>query len=193
MTSRFVWAVTVPLALVGSEIGHTLANVLFGSPAGKGGELFGGGFGALAPIAAVTAAVAVVALVGRALGAGGRAGHSVSALPIALLAPLAFVLQEHAELLLGHDYALLAPERAHAFLPGLALQLPFALAAFAAARGLLRLADGAQALLAWLRSPHAVACLHPPAFARAAGRIPRAARIGTRRGRAPPVQACLTA
>jgi hypothetical protein len=186
VSSRFVWAVTVPLALVGSQIGHTLANVLYGSPAGQGGELFGGGFGGLAPVAA---AVAVVAVAGRAVGAGGRASHSVSALPIALLAPLAFVLQEHAELLLDRNYALLAPERAHAFLPGLALQLPFALASFAVARALLRLADGARALLALLRAPHGVALVHPPAYLRAPALVPRPARIGARRGRAPPVRA----
>jgi hypothetical protein len=189
VSSRFVWAVTVPLALVGSQIGHTLANVLYGSPAGKGGELFGGGFGGLAPVAAVAAAVAVAAVAGRAVGAGGRASHSVSALPIALLAPLAFVLQEHAELLLDRNYALLAPERAHAFLPGLALQLPFALASFAVARALLRLADGARALLALLRAPHGVALVHPPAYLRVPALVPRPARIGARRGRAPPVRA----
>jgi len=95
------------------------------------------------PIAlALAGAVALVALaVTAADAARGRTARGLPAAAFALLPPLAFALQELLELSLHTGtfawQALLAPT----FLPGLLLQLPFALAAYVAARLLLRAAE----------------------------------------------------
>jgi hypothetical protein len=68
-------------------------------------------------------------------------------LPFALLAPAAFVVQEHLETLLHTGAAPFGTALQPTFLPGLLLQIPFALAGYAIARALVRLADGVRALI----------------------------------------------
>ena len=187
MRSRLLWSVTLPLAFAGSEAGHVAANLLYGAPAGGAGELFQAvGRETLAPVVALVAAALVAALVGRAAGRWGQASRTVSALPFACLGPLVFVAQEHAELLLRHETALLAPERAPVFLPGLLLQIPFSLLAFLVARALLRLADRACSLLVASRPPAPLAVTLPLRVPVGASHPLRPVRDRAHPGRAPP-------
>jgi hypothetical protein len=115
------WLVSLPFMAAGCLAAHSLAyHLTSASDAGHGYLTF-------APlIVGLLAAVAVVGVL--------RRGRSRSPLWFAALPPLAFVVQEHAERL-----ELVATEPA--FLVGLLLQLPFALAALVAARAFVGLAD----------------------------------------------------
>ncbi|HYX86719.1 MAG TPA: hypothetical protein VE777_17245 [Gaiellales bacterium] len=148
---RIAWLVVLPLALLGSEAAHAAADALFGSPAGDRGELFdGAGPGAAAVPALIALAVAavVLGLAGRVAGVWPATRcRAVARTPFAVLAPLAFVLQEHLELLLHTGRVPVGAALEPSFLPGLALQLPFALAGYVIARALLRLADGVRGLV----------------------------------------------
>jgi hypothetical protein len=186
LRSRLAGLITLPLALVWCEMGHALANLACGSPT-ETHELFEGfGRGLIAPLSALAAVAVLVALATRAAGVWASPHRNVSALPFALLAPLVFVVQEHLELLLEHHHALLGAERAPAFGLGLALQVPFALAAFLIARGLIRLADGVRALIARRRPPVRLAPW--PLVAAVPQPVRRHAllRGASRSGRAPP-------
>lgn len=140
------WLLTVPLAVGASQLAHEASYRIVGG--GGGGDRArllgetGHGYFALAPallglgLALVTTAFALE--VARSARRGG--GDRVSHWPFALFAPLAFAFQEHCERLF-HDAAIpwtafLEPT----FALGLALQLPFALAAYVLARLLVRAA-----------------------------------------------------
>jgi len=137
------WAITLPLVLGGTEAAHTLAYRLV-YPQTHVRVLLATGHAYLAwlPLAlALAGALAVAALAAAATDA--ARGRPVGALPawaFALLPALFFALQELLELSLRTGTfgwrAVLAPT----FLPGLALQLPLALAAYLAAAVLLRTA-----------------------------------------------------
>jgi hypothetical protein len=115
------WLVSLPFMATGCLAAHSLAYHLVSSPAERHGYL------AFAPLFfGLLGALALVGVV--------RRGRTRSPLAFAALPPLAFVVQEHAERL-----QLVVTEPA--FLVGLALQLPFALAALVAARAFLGLAD----------------------------------------------------
>jgi hypothetical protein len=155
MRRRLTWLVILPLALTGGVCGHAVVNVLLGAPFGPESELFvPGGLGAeLVPaLLALAGAVLLLVLCGRILGLGGLSRTGVSALPFACLTPLVFVLQEHLEAAL-HGGGVLGVALEPMFVPGLAVQFPFALAAYLIARGLLRLADGVRRMLAAARPP----------------------------------------
>jgi hypothetical protein len=115
------WLVTLPFMAAGCLAAHSLAYHLVSTPAERHGYL------AFAPLfLGLLGAMAVVGVV--------RRGRRPSPLAFAALPPLAFVVQEHAERL-----QLVVTEPA--FLVGLLLQLPFALAALVAARAFVGLAD----------------------------------------------------
>ena len=184
MRSKLAWLIVLPLSLIGCELSHALANVLCGSPT-ETHELFQGyGKGLVLPLSALAAVAVAVALCLRV--ASRRPGRDPGALPFALIAPLVFVVQEHAELLLEHHDAILGAEHAPAFAVGLALQAPFALAAYLIARALVRLADRVRALAERRRPALRLWALEP--------RVPRCARLlpctpprgASRSGRAPP-------
>ncbi len=154
-----VWLITLPLAIVGSQVAHAAGYRL----ATGEGELAhalassGHGYLAYAPLAlAVCAAFVVIALARElicALG-GDETASRPSALVFSVLAPAIFVAQEHFERL-AHDGAFptsLLVEKT--FVLGLALQVPFALVAYALARILLRATRAVARLLA---SPRVVA------------------------------------
>ncbi len=155
-----VWLLTLPLAVVGSQVAHSLAYRL-ASGDDVSHELASTGHAYLdhAPLAlGVCAALVVLALARELVGV--VRGHArvtgPSALTFAVLAPAIFVGQEHFERL-AHQGALptsLLVEKT--FLLGLALQLPFALAAYGLARLLLRATRAVARLLA---SPR-IAVLH---------------------------------
>ena len=147
---RLAWLVTVPIAVVGGESAHALANIVFGAPGGGRAELFQGGpgAGALPLLASLVVAAILAGLAGRATGAWSTSHPAAARLPFALLAPALYVVQEHAETVLRTGAAPLGTLLEPTFLPGLLLQIPFALAAYAIARALVRLADGVRALVA---------------------------------------------
>jgi hypothetical protein len=140
------WGLALPLALVGSQAAHALAYTLVYPEAGtRTLILFATGhayldwlpvvFAGGAAAAAVSFAVAVIDA------ARGRPARHVPAWAFALVPPAGFLLQELLELSLHTGTfgwrAIFAPT----FLPGFLLQLPFALAAWVAARLLLRAAE----------------------------------------------------
>jgi hypothetical protein len=184
-----VWFVTLPIALTGSELGHAVANLLLGSPTGTGGELFasgGPGAGLVPWVAAAATAVVGLALANRALGTW-TSRRTVSALPFACLAPSFFVIQEHLELFLHTGGLPLGAVSEPTFLPGLALQLPIALAAYLVARGLLRVADATQRLLT-LRPGPLLPGRPGPSLGRPVDERPLdPCRASRHSGRAPPV------
>jgi hypothetical protein len=133
------------MSLVGIELAHALVNAIVGSPTGSHGELFeaGGPAAGLTPVLTATAlALVLLALVARIAGAWPAAPLArVSPLPYALLAPAGFIVQEHVETFLHRGGLPLGTVLEPTFLPGLAVQLPFAVAAYLVARLLLRVAD----------------------------------------------------
>lgn len=150
---------TLPIAVVGSEAAHTMANTVFGSPAGTSGELLeGSGPGAhLVPaLLAVALASVLLGLAARVAGAW-SVGRRSGAAPVAfaLLPPAIYVFQEHLELLLQGGGIPFAAVVQPTFLPGLLAQLPFALAAYAVARALIGLADRVRRLIRGRRPVYA--------------------------------------
>jgi len=145
---RLAWLVTLPIAVVGCESAHALANVAFGAPGGGRAELFQGGpgAGALPLVAALAVAAVLAGLTSRATGAWSTS-PAAARLPFALLAPALYIVQEHVETVLRTGAAPVGTVIEPTFLPGLLLQIPFAIAAYAVARALVRLADGVRALV----------------------------------------------
>jgi hypothetical protein len=140
------WGLALPLALVGSQAAHAVAYALVYPQAGtRALTLFATGHAYLGYVPLLLAgagAAAAVALAVTALDAAvGRPVRDVPAWAFALVPPAGFAIQELLELSLHTGTlgwrAVLAPT----FLPGLLLQLPFALAAYVAARLLLRAAE----------------------------------------------------
>lgn len=180
---------TVPIALVGVEAGHALANAAFGSPEGPG-EIFAStvsGSKLVPPLVAVALGALLLGVAGSVTGHRRHSGRSRSVvLPFACLPPLAFVLLEAVEGA-AHTGAIpwdsaLEPT----FLVGLALQLPFALAGYLLARALLQLSDGLRSLIVGrqaLRARGLPRALRPPPHDEAPhGRCRTTATLG----RAPP-------
>jgi hypothetical protein len=115
------WLVSIPFMAAGCLAAHSLAYHLVSAREERHGYL------AFAPL--------FLGLLGALAIAGAfRRTRTRSPLVFAALPPLAFVVQEHVERL---ELVVTEP----AFLVGLALQLPFALAALVAARAFLGLAD----------------------------------------------------
>ncbi len=168
MRRRLTWGLALPLVVAGSQAAHALAYALVYPQARiRGLHLASTGHGYLSwlPLAlALAGAVALVSLLSAAADAARmRPARHVPALAFAFLPPAAFALQEVLELSLhtGHFgwRAVLAPT----FVPGLALQLPFGLAAYLLARLLLRAAERIGVALA--RPPRAAAVEDPRWFA----------------------------
>jgi hypothetical protein len=140
------WLLSVPLMVAGSQVAHTFAyRLVYPEAQVRLRDLVQTGHGYLshAPfVAGVGGAIELVAFVWILVSAvrGRRASRVPPPWAFALLPPLAFVLQEVLErwLLVGSFpwWAFLQPT----FAVGLALQLPFALLAYVAARLLVRAA-----------------------------------------------------
>jgi hypothetical protein len=149
------WLLTVPLAVVGSQVAHALAyRLVTPDEALRAHELAvtGHAYLAYAPLVLAVCGALVLVALGAELGqlVTGRAGATQrpSAVTFAALAPAIFVCQEHFERLV-HDGgfpwdAAVQP----AFVVGLLLQLPFAAAAYVLARLLLRAVGSLGRLLA---------------------------------------------
>ena len=175
MRQRLAWGVALPLALAGTQAAHALAYALVYPEASVRGTALattGHAYFAWLPFVLGGGAACALLSLGAAVvaTARGRSPHVAPAWVFGLLAPTVFVLQEIIELSLHLGTvgwrAVLAPT----FLPGLALQLPFALAAYLVARALLRVATALGRALAvprplWVA---AVYGLRPSALLRAA-------------------------
>ena len=169
MRRGLAWALTLPLVLLGTQAAHALAYELV-YPQAHVRILLATGHGYLRYLPLVLAlagAVALAALCVAAVDAArGRPARKLPAWAFALLPPAMFLAQEVLELSLRTGTfgwrALFAPT----FIPGLALQLPIALAAYIAARLLLRTAERVGLALAQPRAVRLVVqLLAPPAAA----------------------------
>ena len=144
MKGVLAWMLTAPLALVSSQLAHDAAYLGAEPDDDKRSHLLEStGHGYLAEVAKPTALIAtavcllaVAAYYGYAL-RGGRIAR-VPAAPFALVPVAAFLFQEHLERLLHDGHFPLGLLLESPILLGLALQLPFALLAYATAWVLLR-------------------------------------------------------
>ena len=182
------WGLALPLALVGSQAAHAFAySLVYPQADTRALTLFATGhayLGWLPVVFAGAGAAAAVSLAVTALDAArGRRARHAPAWAFGLVPPAGFVLQELLELSLHTGTfgwrAILAPT----FLPGLLLQLPFGLAAYVAARLLLRAAEHVgRAFAPSLRAPEHVELVLAPAPPMLLVRIVAASR----NSRAPP-------
>ena len=136
-----VWLLSLPVVAVGWLGGHAVAYVLV-APDGHHRSLLlsesGHGYLGAAPV--VLACAATLAVAGLALaiheGIRGESRARVPVWPLALVPPLGFIVQEHLERLIELNAFPFGAGLEPTFLVGLALQLPFALAAVTLARAL---------------------------------------------------------
>jgi hypothetical protein len=149
-----VWLLTLPLAIIGSQLAHALAyRLVTPNESERAHELAASGHAYLAYAPAVLglcSVLVVVALAGelrRLVGDRQRWPSSPSPSSFALLAPAIFFCQEHFERLLHNGAfpwdAMLQPP----LLVGLLFQLPFAFATYLVARLLLRVVRTLSRLL----------------------------------------------
>ena len=153
MRRVLAWLVALPVLLAGSQAAHVLAyRWVYPEAHVRVRALVSTGHGYmndLPLVLGVTGAVASVSLLLSAVDAArGRPARALPAWAFALLPPLAFALQELLERSLHLGTFAWQTVLAPTFVPGLALQLPFALLAYAAARLLLRAAERAGRALA---------------------------------------------
>lgn len=133
MRRRVSLLISIPVAAAGSLLAHQVAYSLRSSSESAQARLLATtGHGYLRHVSlflGVLAAVAIVGLVREAVvhwrGVGGRA----RLWPIALVSPLAYIVQEHLERLLHGDGFPWHLATRPSFLLGVALQIPFALLA----------------------------------------------------------------
>jgi len=188
MRRRLAWLVTVPLLLAGSQAAHVLAYRWVYPEAHVRLRMLlatGHAYMSRLPLALGGAgAVALVALTAAALDAArGRPVRDLPAWAFAFLPPVAFALQEFLELSLHLGRPAWQVVAAPTFVPGLALQLPFALLAYLAARLLLRTAELVGRALA---APRLESVL-PLVPARPSGAPGGAPPAGRRTSRGPPL------
>jgi hypothetical protein len=187
MRRGLAWLFALPLMLAGSQAAHVLAyRWVYPSSDVRLHALFVTGHGYLDRLPFVLAAGGAVALVALVFAATDAArGRHVERLPaaaFALLPPVAFVLQEVLERSVHSGTFVWQAVEAPTFLPGLVLQLPFAVAAYLVARLLLRAAEQAgRALAAPSRRPvFTITPQRPPKPVSACRRSPLAHRLAQR-------------
>ena len=134
MRRGLTWLVSLPLVLAATETGHVLAyRLAYPDAHVRLRALLATGHGYLryAPCAAACAAAVLLAslLVAVADTVRGRPPRALPPWAFALLPALTFVLQEHVERWLQLGVFPWFTVRGPTFLPGLALQVPFGLAA----------------------------------------------------------------
>jgi hypothetical protein len=153
MRRGLTWLVAVPLLVAGSQAAHALTYRLIypGTPIRVHAlSVTGHGYLDRLPLAlGVALSIALVGLLVAVLDTSrGRQLRGLPAWAFGALAPLAFALQEILELSLHTGTFAWHAVAAPTFLPGVALQLPFSLLAWLAARLLLRAAVRAGRALA---------------------------------------------
>jgi hypothetical protein len=183
------WLLSVPLMVAGVEGAHWLVyRVVYPDAYTRSQVLAASGHGYLndAPtFFAIAGALGLCLWLARALSRPGRFGSDgqVSLMPFLLLAPLAFCLQECVEQLFvgGSPFAAVFEPT---FLPGVLLQVPFAIVAFFIARWLLRVADRVRSIL----GGGPLVWVHEPALWFAVADLPRVTSLARGYGeRGPPV------
>jgi hypothetical protein len=148
------WCLTVPLAVVGSQAAHWLAYRLAvpnGEERARVMASTGHSYLAWAPaVVAVCTVLAACAFVGqvRALTRGRRGAAAPAPWMLASLGPTIFCFQEWFERLASEDSLSWNAVTERTFIFGLLLQFPVAMAAYAAARLILRAATRVASLLA---------------------------------------------
>jgi hypothetical protein len=149
MSTRFALLLSLPVAIAGSLAAHAVAYLIAVPDSHERATLLertGHGYLAHLPVLA-GAGLALALAAGVSHAARGRPGARPSPWVFALLPPLAFVLQEHLERLPSGGALLLETALDPTFVIGLALQLPFALLAYALVGVLLRAAEALGLLL----------------------------------------------
>lgn len=126
------WLLTLPLVAAGVLAGHAAAYRLTGTPLGDTHDY-------LEHVPQLALVLAALGLSGLALQ---QRGGGRSSTPFAVVALVAFAVQEHAERLAHGEPALLVADRT--FLVGLALQIPVALACLAVGRRVVKVVAGAR-------------------------------------------------
>lgn len=175
-----VWLVTLPLAVAGTQLAHAFAYRVVSPDAGeRAHELSATGHAYLAylplmlAVGTVLVVLALAVEIRHIVGAPGRSGLRPSAWGFAALAPAIFTCQEHFERLVQDGVVPWGAALAPSFVAGLLLQLPFALAAYALARLLLRVARSLARLLARRPRPRRVGVAVPrPVVCVAIPRVP---------------------
>jgi hypothetical protein len=192
MRRGLAWLSALPLVLAGSQVAHVFAyRWVYPSSQVRLQALLSTGHGYMDRLPLVFGGAAAVTLVSLLVGildaARGRSPRSLPAWSFALLPIVAFTLQEVLERSLHTGTFLWQAVEAPTFLPGLLLQVPFAVAAYLLARLLLRTANAvgrllnARPALVRLRRPSRVVRRPLPS------RLPRLAPLaGAAAGRAPP-------
>lgn len=135
--------VTAPIVLLGSVAAHQLAYLLADPAAApRARRLAETGHGYLAHVPLMAIACGTVVAIGCLLALraelAGPGAVRARAWPYALAAPAGFAIQEHAERLAATGHVPFGAVLEPTFLPGLAMQLPFALLAWAVAWLVLR-------------------------------------------------------
>lgn len=182
--------IAAPIAVMGSLLAHQVDYAIQApSSVARAMLLASTGHGYLRHLPMILAACLATGFVGAVVEplVRKRVGGGVTSWPMALVAPLAFAIQEHLERLI-HDGAFPAHLVTQpTFLMGVALQIPFALLAWGVARTIMLATR--RAVLALQGRPRAVGTrprslpFHPP-FVDRRRRAPLATRLA---GRAPPL------
>ncbi|HWX09488.1 MAG TPA: hypothetical protein VNY33_05890 [Gaiellaceae bacterium] len=168
MRRSVTWLVALPLLLAGTQAGHLFAyRIVYPGAQIRARVLLDTGHGYLGRlplVLGVAGGIALVSLLVAALDASrGRGSRTLPPWAFGLLAPTVFALQEYLERSLHAGTFAWHAAAAPTFLPGLVVQLPFALLAWLAARLLLRAAVHAGRAFAPQRPPRFVALLPSPA------------------------------
>ncbi len=192
MRRALAWLFALPLVLAASQVAHVLAyRWVYPSSRVRLHALLSTGHGymdQLPLVLGIGAAIAAVSLVAAVVDAAhGRSLHRLPAWAFALLPVLTFVVQEILERSLHTGTFVWQAIESPTFLPGLLLQLPFAVIAFLVARLLLRTATAVGQLVGGrgvrvTRRPSALVSL--PVSLRLPRLVPLA---GSAAGRAPPL------
>jgi hypothetical protein len=192
MRRSLAWLSALPLIVAGSQVAHVFAyRWVYPSSQVRLQALLATGHGymdQLPLVFGIGAAVASLSLLAAVLETTrGRPLRGLPAWAFALLPLLTFVAQEILERSLHSGTLVWQAVESPTFLPGLVLQLPFALIAYLTARLLLRTAAAVGQVLRRLRVPpvgRGAAAVRPPVGVS----LPRLAPLaGSAAGRAPPL------
>ena len=201
MRRSLAWLVAVPLIIAGSQAAHVLtyrwvypvAHVRLHELVASGHDYM-----SLMPLVlGIAGAVTALSLALSAVDAArGRTQRALPAWAFALLPLVAFTVQEHLERWLASGVFPWHAAAEPTFLPGLALQLPFGLVAYLAARLLLRAAEGVGRALVQPAAPRprfVPVPISAPARRRCgAAAAPDRQRAGEARPAAPPPRLTVT-
>jgi hypothetical protein len=191
MRRSLAWLVAIPLMLAGSQVAHVLAYwIVYPQASVRLHALLETGHGYMSALPlALGVAGAVVALSLAATVADAARGRGVRALPpwaFALLPITGFALQEYIERWLAWGFMPWFAAAQPTFLVGIALQVPFGLLAYLAARLLLRTAERLARRLVRVSPPRPRVVLCPQLVPSAQSLPPLPSLLSRRLGRRGP-------